>query len=138
MKTHYSKYIGKSWRDMMTELATYANTWDNYGLTVTYLYIIQNLKLSEQPSINAYKTYLEEIVLSLPSDRPTCDKTMTAVLKLFSNVKRRYKRTQDRQIKEYSLKKGNKDEVRKQVWGSIQRNLLRDSVMHKSVQGIMA
>jgi serine/threonine protein kinase len=137
MKTYYSKYIGKSWRDMITELATYANTWDNYGLTVAYLYIIQNLKLSEHNPINTYKTYLEEIVLSLPSDRPTCDKTMTAVLKLFSNVNRRDKRKQDMQIKDYSMKKGNKEEVRKRVWGSIQSNLLRDTAMRKPVRRLM-
>jgi hypothetical protein len=126
---YYSKYIGKTWNEMVTELQTHSKTWDNYGLSVTYLYIIQYLKLGEVALIKSYKSYLEEIVMSLPTDRPTCDQTMAKLNELFGKVQ---KNEQKKQQKEILTKSRNPEvvaEVKVNVWTSIKKQLIKDETM---------
>lgn len=131
MLNYYSKYIGKTWKEMVTELQTRSKTWDNYGLSVTYLYIIQYLKLGEVALIKSYKSYLEESVVSLPTERPTCDQTMAKLNELFGKVK---KNEQKKQQKEILTKSRNPEvlaEVKTNVWASIKKQLIKDETMKK-------
>lgn len=126
---HYSKYIGKSWKEMIEELQSYYKTWDNYGLAVSYLHIIKDLKL--ESIMGTFVSYLEGIVLSLPQDRPTCDQSKSKMKELFGKVKRTDKTKYQIQLKKQGR---NQDEVHKQVWESIKNGLIVDDNMNKRVQ----
>jgi hypothetical protein len=129
MTQYYSKYIGKQWKEVVTELQTHIKSWDNYGLSVCYLYIIKQLKLGDAALFKSYKSYLEDIVLSSPSDRPTCEQTMLKLNELFGKVK---KNEQKKQQKDILIKSRNpvvQAEVKNNVWASIKRQLLIDEKM---------
>ena len=131
---YYSKYIGKTWKEMVTELQTHSKTWDNYGLSITYLYIIQYLKLGEVALIKSYKSYLEESIMSLPTERPTCDQTMAKLNELFGKVQ---KNEQKKQQKEILTKSRNPEvlaEVKTNVWASIKKQLIIDDKMKQQRQ----
>jgi hypothetical protein len=138
MTQYYSKYIGKQWKEMVTELQTYNKSWDNYGLSVCYLYIIKQLKLGEFALMPAYKSYLEEIVMSLPAERPTCEQTILKLGELFGKVK---KNEQKKQQKELLTKSRNSDvlaEVKNNVWASIKQQLIIDDKMKQQRKAIYA
>jgi serine/threonine protein kinase len=129
MTQYYSKYIGKQWKEVVTELQTHIKSWDNYGLSVCYLYVIKQLKLGDVALFKSYKSYLEDIVLSPPSDRPTCEQTMAKLNELFGKVK---KNEQKKQQKDILIKSRNpvvQAEVKNNVWASIKRQLLIDEKM---------
>ena len=131
MIEHYSKYIGKRWKEMIEELQTYYKTWDNYGLSIMYLHIIDQLKIGSAPNQSVYKAYLEEIVLSLPSDRADCKKTKEYMKEIFGKVKRSDKKKQGKYMRIVSINGNIRDKVHKEVWHSIKNELQRDKKLYE-------
>jgi hypothetical protein len=138
MTQYYSKYIGKQWKEMVTELQTHIKSWDNYGLSVCYLYIIKQLKLSDAELLKSYKSYLEEIVLSPPSERPTCEQTMTKLNELFGKVKKNEQKKQQKDILIQSRNPAVQAEVKNNVWASIKHQLIIDEKMKEQRQAMYA
>jgi len=135
---YYSKYIGKQWKEVVTELLTYCKSWDNYGLSVSYLYIIKQLKLGEVALMKSYKSYLEEIVLSLPADRPTCEQTIAKLNELFGKVKKNEQKKQQKDILTKSRNPAVQVEVKNNVWSSIKQQLIIDEEMKRMRRAIYA
>jgi hypothetical protein len=131
MTQYYSKYIGKQWKEVVTELQTHIKSWDNYGLSVCYLYIIKQLKLSDAELLKSYKSYLEEIVLSAPSERPTCEQTITKLNELFGKVKKNEQKKQQKDILIQSRNPVVQAEVKNNVWASIKHQLIIDEKMKR-------
>lgn len=129
MTQYYSKYIGKQWKEVVMELQTHSKSWDNYGLSVFYLYIIKQLKLSDAALFKSYKSYLEEIVLSPPSERPMCEQTIAKLNELFGKVKKNEQKKQQKDILINSRNPVIQAEVKNNVWASIKRQLLIDEKM---------
>jgi len=134
--TYYATFIGKKWIDMVNEMQKSMLTWDNYGLSVVYLYAIETLNLSEEKNISSlllpkYKQYLEEIMMSLPNERPSCDETRVRLKEIFGNIKRREKDRMNKGILKASNNKDNKEEVNQQVLLSIHNTLLREQAIYK-------
>jgi serine/threonine protein kinase len=138
MTQYYSKYIGKQWKELVTELQTHIKSWDNYGLSVCYLYIIKQLKLSDAELLKSYKSYLEEIVLSPPSERPTCEQTMTKLNELFGKVKKNEQKKQQKDILIQSRNPAVQAEVKNNVWTSIKHQLIIDEKMKQQRQAMYA
>jgi hypothetical protein len=85
--------------------------------------------LGDVALFKSYKSYLEDIVLSPPSERPTCEQTMLKLNELFGKVK---KNDQKKQQKDILIKSRNpvvQAEVKNNVWESIKRQLLIDEKM---------
>ena len=129
MTQYYSKYIGKQWKEMVAELQTHIKSWDNYGLSVCYLYIIKQLKLGEAALMKSYKSYLEENLLSPPAERPTCEQTMLILNELFGKVKKNEQKKQQKDLLVNSRNPAVQVEVKNNVWASIQRQLIIDDKM---------
>ena len=138
MTQYYSKYIGKQWKEMVTELQTHSKSWDNYGLSVCYLYIINQLKLGEVALMKSYKSYLEEIIMSLPAERPTCEQTMAKLNELFGKVKKNEQKKQQKDLLINSRNPAVQAEVKNNVWTSIKRQLIIDDKMKQQRQAIYA
>jgi serine/threonine protein kinase len=138
MTQYYSKYVGKQWKEMVVELQTHIKSWDNYGLSVCYLYIIKQLKLDNASLMKSYKSYLEEIVLSAPSDRPSCDQTMAKLNELFGKVKKNEQKKQQKDILNKLRNPAVQAEVKTNVWASIKRQLLIDEKMKQQRQAVYA
>lgn len=135
--TYYSTFIGKKWIDMVSELQKSMLTWDNYGLTVVYLYAIDTLKLLEEENIKSsvllpkYKKYLEEIVMSLPNERPAYEDTKLRLKEIFGNVKRKENNRMNKNILKASKNKDNNEEVNQKVLLSINKMLIREQAIYK-------
>jgi hypothetical protein len=138
MTQYYSKYIGKQWKEVVTELQTNSKSWDNYGLSVSYLYIIKQLKLGEVTLMQSYKSYLEEIVLSLPSERPTCEQTIAKLNELFGKVKKNEQKKQQKDLLTKSRNPAVQVEVKNNVWSSIKHQLIIDAEMKRMRRAIYA
>lgn len=138
MTQYYSKYIGKQWKEVVTELQTHSKSWDNYGLSMSYLYIIKQLKLGEVTLMQSYKSYLEEIVLSLPSERPTCEQTIAKLNELFGKVKKNEQKKQQKDLLTKSRNPAVQVEVKNNVWSSIKHQLIIDAEMKRMRRAIYA
>ena len=138
MTQYYGTYIGKQWKEVVTELQTHSKSWDNYGLSVSYLYIIKQLKLGEVTLMQSYKSYLEEIVLSLPSERPTCEQTIAKLNELFGKVKKNEQKKQQKDLLTKSRNPAVQVEVKNNVWSSIKHQLIIDAEMKRMRRAIYA
>lgn len=65
---YFSKYADVyTWNDLFTELLDYYNTWDNYSLSMCYLYVIKDHKNIDEN----YKKLLKKNILAMPNRRMT-------------------------------------------------------------------
>lgn len=135
--TYYSTFIGKKWIDMVSELQKSMLTWDNYGLTVVYLYAIDTLKILEEENIKSsvllpkYKKYLEEIVMSLPNERPAYEDTKLRLKEIFGNVKRTENNRMNKNILKASKNKDNNENINQKVLLSINKTLIHEQAIYK-------
>jgi hypothetical protein len=132
---YYSTFIGKKWIDMVNEIQKGVLTWDNYGLTVVYLYIIQVLNLSEETKtsllLSKYKKYLEEIMMSLPNERPSYEESRLRLKNIFGNIKRREVNRMNKYILNASKNKENNDKVNQKVLLSINNSINNEKAIYK-------
>jgi serine/threonine protein kinase len=135
VQEYYNKQIGRKWIDVVTEVQQSKLTWDNYGVAVIYLYIIKYLKLDEwkeEISIMAeYKKYLEEILMSLPFERPTCEKTRMKMKELFGRMPRKENNIMNRKIRMVSMDRERAEKINKNVWGWIRKELLTEKQIYE-------
>ena len=132
---YYSTFIGKKWIDMVTEIQKSMLTWDNYGLTVVYLYIIKILNLLEETNLtlflSKYKKYLEQILISLPNERPTCEESRLRLKDLFGNIKRTEINQINKDILKASKNKEKNDRVNQKVLISINDSIINEKAIYK-------
>ena len=68
-------------------IITYANTWDNYALAVTFIKLIRRFYPTNQPHlIESYINILYDIILALPSSRPQTKDTQEKIKQLFTTI----------------------------------------------------
>jgi hypothetical protein len=75
----FKQYVGKTWWDVYTIFIEkqYYKTWDNYGLAVVYLTMLNHIPVEWKNEImrNAimreYIRLLESIITASPNERPT-------------------------------------------------------------------
>jgi hypothetical protein len=56
---------------LFTDLLQFYKTWDNYSLSMCYLYICKNF--ADHPQLNEYITLLKTTILSMPNKRMTIE-----------------------------------------------------------------
>jgi serine/threonine protein kinase len=65
---YFSKYVNNNtWQDLFTDLLQYYKTWDNYSLSMCYLYICN--KHVKDAKMQEYITLLKTNILSMPNKR---------------------------------------------------------------------
>ena len=81
------------------EIIKYHKSWDNYGVAITFLMLLHDLKLQEHvnsiPFMKEYTSIMKEIILSAPDKRPTAGETikkMAASLSRMSRVEQKVMR----------------------------------------------
>jgi len=74
------------------ELIKYHKSWDNYGVAITFLMLLHDLKLQEHvsgiPFMKEYTSIMKEIILSPPNKRPTAGETIKKMAASLSRVSR--------------------------------------------------
>jgi hypothetical protein len=65
---------------------TYANTWDNYALAITFIKLIRKIYPTPPNLIESYTNILYDIILAVPSSRPDAKTTQEKIKKLFTTI----------------------------------------------------
>jgi serine/threonine protein kinase len=96
---YFSRYIQKTWGQLVHQLLKSYKSWDNYALSIIYLYIItrclkpigisretdESKRLAQREKLlRSYMAFLQEILMSTPDKRPTPEKTRAYLLQMFS------------------------------------------------------
>ena len=92
---YFQSFVNYTWRTLFDALIKNTEKWDNYGLAILYLNLMNNMKLEvvykDFPILKDYRDYLIELVSSTPDKRDTIEKTMKKFKELFStNFDRKY------------------------------------------------
>jgi hypothetical protein len=83
MTAYLQQFIDNKWQIVFETMIKTTNTWDNYALAVTYIYIIHDLQFNEIPLMKNYLDYLfTKIVFATPEERPTIEQTLIQIQEL--------------------------------------------------------
>ena len=78
-----------------------------------------------------YKKYLEDIVMSLPNERPSCEETILRMKDIFGNLKRTENNRMNKNILKASKNKDNNEKVNQKVLESIHNTLISEQTIYK-------
>ena len=81
-----STFQNKTKEETYNTIITYANTWDNYSLAITFLKLIHNHYPTQPKIIQSYKNILYDIIFAMPNTRPNVKTIKEKIIKLFSNI----------------------------------------------------
>lgn len=89
MDEYFGKMIGKTWKNLRTELLENKMSWDNYGVAVMLLLNLYDLQISTIKEDDGdayiffeYTNMLKEIILTEPSNRANCEETRLLLNKI--------------------------------------------------------
>ena len=110
---YFNQFINKPWKTLYDELIKYCFTWDNYSITVMYLFMFYDLNLISYSStdiINDYIELLKTNIMTTPSERTIPNVLKTKILKLFKSIHRnKIKNMKKILVEQYSTQ----DEIQK-------------------------
>jgi hypothetical protein len=91
LENYFNVFINKPWNILYDELIKYCFTWDNYSITVMYLFMIHELELitySSNTFLNDYINLLKNNIMSIPNERTTPTIFKNKILKIFNSIQR--------------------------------------------------
>ena len=81
-----------TWGSVYDEIIKNHKSWDNYGVAITFLFLLNDLKLQNKveniPFMKEYMNIMKEIVLSVPDKRPSAEETLKKMETTLSNIGR--------------------------------------------------
>ncbi len=96
---YFSRYTQKTWGQLVYQLLKCYKSWDNYSLSIIYLYVItkslkpigmnretdESKRLAQREQLlRSYMAFLQEIIMSTPETRPDPQNTRAYLLQMFS------------------------------------------------------
>jgi hypothetical protein len=125
------KLIGKQAAEYLIKSKT---TWDNYALSIVFLYIIKDMNLNSYqnifPKLGEYVKLLKSIVLSLPDQRPTIEETSKMLLDLLGNIRRKQNTEMQKMVIENSQNTEMKRELYKNIMNTKVELLKREEKIY--------
>lgn len=131
---YFNQFINKQWKTLYDELIKYRFTWDNYSITVMYLFLFYELELkinSSSTFLNDYINLLKTNMMTTPNERTTPTILKTKILKLFKSIQRN--KLQDLKkiiVDQYSTKDGIQ-KIEKNMAMSIKDDKKNDEIVYK-------
>lgn len=84
--SYFSEFLGKTWWTVYQDLVKYMNTWDNYSLSVIYLIMLDDAYVANpekfervESALADYQKVLENVVYSMPNERPSIKDTIKSL-----------------------------------------------------------
>lgn len=107
---YFNQFVNKPWKTLYDELIKYRFTWDNYSITVMYLFLYYELELKIYSSTEILNNYLELLktnIMTVPSERAHPTVLKKNILKLFKSIHRnKIKNMKKLLVEQYSTKDG--------------------------------
>lgn len=112
LQKYFDAFVNKPWKDLYVELLKYRFTWDNYSLTVIYLFLFEELNLKiytdEIPALKKYGELLRNSMMTIPSERILPTNMKNNIIQLFKSINRKNLKVIKHKLKtEY----GQKDKI---------------------------
>jgi hypothetical protein len=102
-QTYFTAFVNKPWKDLYVELLKYRFTWDNYSLTVVYLFLFEQLSLKsymeELPVLKKYRELLIMSMTTIPSERILPTSMKASIIKLFKSINRKNLKNMKQKLK---------------------------------------
>lgn len=136
LMSYFEPFVTKTWKELAFDLIKYKASWDNYSLTVIYLYLFMDLELDTyvnkfQP-FDEYKKLLKSILLSAPNERLTSKDTIAKLNDIFKNIKRTDLNKMRMELRDVYGNKSHFKKIKMQIGQSKMRTLEeRDILMDK-------
>lgn len=135
---YYDSFVGKTWNELADALVSNVSTWDCYAVSVMYLYLLHDLDLRNVDTSlskwTSYKKTLEEMILSRPDERMTCNDMTKTLNDLFNSVSNSEKTKLMKLLDNVLASKEKKENIRKNVLKSIQNNLQKESKVYQAIR----
>ena len=83
---YFSKYVNNNntWQELFDDLLPFYKTWDNYSLTMCYLYICKNYMKDTDPKLQEYIALLKTNIMSTPNKRMTPEEFRSNLLTILA------------------------------------------------------
>ena len=124
---YFITFEGKPWKNVIDALLSNVSTWDCYAVSVCYLYLLRDLNFQKMeinvPFWNSYKKLLENMVLSLPTNRMTSNAMQIQLNELFMEIDRDELNSLKNSINALLADKKNSDNIHKNILTTIKREL---------------
>jgi len=135
MQTYFNAFVNKPWKDLYVELLKYRFTWDNYSLTVVYLFLFEQLSLKsyveELPALNKYRELLRKSMTTIPSERILPTSMKATIIQLFKSINRKNLKNMKQKLKTVYEEKDAIQNVEKNMALSILMDKKHESVVYE-------
>jgi len=132
LENYFNLFINKPWKILYDELIKYCFTWDNYSISVMYLFMIHELELlhySSSTFLNDYINLIKNNIMSIPNDRTKSTVLKNKILKIFNSIQR---------IKIKDLKKILVDQYStKEVMQKIEKNMALSIIDENKTENVI-
>ena len=135
---YFDSFVGKTWNELAEALISNVSSWDCYAVSVMYLYLLHDLDLRNVDTSlskwTSYKKTLEDMILSRPDERKTCNDMIKTLNDLFNSVSNSEKTKLMKLLDNVLASKEKKENIRKNVLKSIQNNLQKESKVYQAIR----
>lgn len=132
---YFNSFVGKTWKELAEALIDNASSWDCYAVSVMYLHLLRDLELknvdTSHSTWTSYKKTLEDMILSKPNERISCNDMIKTLDSLFNNVSSGENNKIKKMLGNVLVKKKN---IRTNLLTSIQNNLHRETKVYQALQ----
>ena len=135
LENYFNQFINKPWKILYDELVKYCFTWDNYSITVMYLFMIYELELIQYSSntfLNDYINLLKTNIMTTPIERTRPTILKKKILKLFKSINRNNVKNIKRILKDQYKKKDEIQKIEKNMALSVIDENKNDQIVYKN------
>ena len=135
LENYFNQFINKPWKILYDELVKYCFTWDNYSITVMYLFMIYELELIQYSSntfLNDYINLLKTNIMTTPIERTRPTILKKKILKLFKSINRNNVKNIKRILKDQYKKKDEIQKIEKNMALSVIDENKNDQILYKN------
>ena len=135
LMNYFNQFVNKPWQTLYDELIKYCFTWDNYSITVMYLFLFYELELKNYLSSDILNNYLELLktnMMTTPNERTTATILKKKILKLFKSVHRNKIKNMKKILVEQYSTKNEIQKIEKNIALSIIDDKKNDQIVYKN------
>jgi len=134
LQNYFNAFVNKPWKDLYVELLKYRFTWDNYSLSVIYLFLFEQLSLKNYMedflALKKYRELLIKNLVSIPSERLLPVDIKTAILQLFKTINRKNHKNIKQKIKKEHGEQSVIQDVEKKMAMSVLVDKKHESIVY--------
>jgi serine/threonine protein kinase len=136
LQIFFNSYINRPWNELYMELLKYRFTWDNYSLSILFLFMFEELEIiryiDEFPILRKYRELLKTNMTQLPNKRMIPTEVKTTLLSLFKTINRKKLNNIKKQIRAEYKNKGMVQTMEKNIALSILNDKKHEDIIYSN------